>query len=218
MHQALPALSEALPVPVLSPGRVGVRTAEMLLDLDLRHPVRPLGSIRAGPPGAVRARDEEGVSVRPCLRRLRERQGPRRRCRGSPRPGAARCAPRSSSASGPERRSSWRHAVMGRRRRDAIRSRVGRDGDARRRHGIRGRRIDAVCVDDASDPAVDALRSRLGIPVTGAGGASLWLGRLSGYQSHTSSRSRMCRRSNACSTDGRQDRIRPSVQAWRRRL
>jgi allantoin racemase len=44
MHQALPALSEALPVPVLSPGRVGVRTAEMLLDLGLRQPVRPLGS------------------------------------------------------------------------------------------------------------------------------------------------------------------------------
>jgi allantoin racemase len=41
MHQALPALSDALPVPVLSPGRVGVRTAEMLLDLGLRHAVRP---------------------------------------------------------------------------------------------------------------------------------------------------------------------------------
>jgi allantoin racemase len=37
MHQALAALAAALPVPVLSPGRVGVRTAEMLLDLGLRH-------------------------------------------------------------------------------------------------------------------------------------------------------------------------------------
>jgi allantoin racemase len=37
MHQAAAALTEALPVPVLSPGRVGVRTAEMLLDLGLRH-------------------------------------------------------------------------------------------------------------------------------------------------------------------------------------
>ena len=37
MHQAYAALSAALPVPVLSPGRVGVRTAEMLLDLGLRH-------------------------------------------------------------------------------------------------------------------------------------------------------------------------------------
>lgn len=41
MHQALPALSEALPVPILSPGRIGVRTAEMLLDLGLRHAVAP---------------------------------------------------------------------------------------------------------------------------------------------------------------------------------
>jgi allantoin racemase len=49
MHQALPALNEALPVPVLSPGRVGVRTAEMLLDLGLRHSVRRLSASELDP-------------------------------------------------------------------------------------------------------------------------------------------------------------------------
>jgi allantoin racemase len=37
MHQALAALEVAFPVPVLSPGRVGVRMAELLLDMGLRH-------------------------------------------------------------------------------------------------------------------------------------------------------------------------------------
>lgn len=40
--------------------------------------------------------------------------------------------------------------------------------------------FDAVCIDDASDPALDGLRSRLDIPVVGAASGALWLGRLVG--------------------------------------
>jgi allantoin racemase len=46
--------------------------------------------------------------------------------------------------------------------------------------GAQDEGFDAVCIDDPGDPAIDALRSRLAIPVCGAGASSLWLGRLLG--------------------------------------
>lgn len=46
--------------------------------------------------------------------------------------------------------------------------------------GAQDEGFDAVCIDEASDAALDGLRSRLDIPVVGAGSGALWLGRLVG--------------------------------------